>query len=131
MHGLEQALDEISYDLAASTGKMPNTDSAGTACCRLPGADFLSSKFRRRTEGRYSTSRFSTSSATPFLSANRYLTDRSASNDAFKIENSRFRLHRGGGSGFIVNPLAEIHNESNGISEVSPNTIAKNVEAAA
>lgn len=131
VHGLEQALDEISYDLAASTGKMPNTDSAGTACCRLPGADFLSSKFRRRTEGRYSTSRFSTSSATPFLSANRYLTDRSASNDAFKIENSRFRLHRGGGSGFIVNPLAEIHNESNGISEVSPNTIAKNVEAAA
>ena len=38
------ALDEISYDLAVSSGKIPNTDSADNTCCKLPGAEFLSPK---------------------------------------------------------------------------------------
>ncbi|KAJ8470256.1 hypothetical protein OPV22_024599 [Ensete ventricosum] len=60
VHGLEMALDEISHNLALSAGRIANNDSAANTCCRLPGAEFLSAKFWRRTEGR-SSSRFSTS----------------------------------------------------------------------
>ncbi|KAL1566249.1 TORTIFOLIA1-like protein 3 [Salvia divinorum] len=47
VHGLELALDEISYDLAASTRKVSTN---GASCCSLPGADFLSLKLRRKTQ---------------------------------------------------------------------------------
>ncbi|GLT86368.1 hypothetical protein SLE2022_045110 [Rubroshorea leprosula] len=59
VNGLEMALDEISYDLAVSSGRFPNTDSAGNTCCKLPGTEFFSPKFWRKTEARFSTSRFS------------------------------------------------------------------------
>ncbi|KAK2994388.1 hypothetical protein RJ640_029503 [Escallonia rubra] len=59
VNGLEKALDDISYELAVSTGRISNTDPAGNSCCMLPGAEFLSPKFWRRAEGQYSTSRFS------------------------------------------------------------------------
>ncbi|KAK3027877.1 hypothetical protein RJ639_041511 [Escallonia herrerae] len=59
VNGLEKALDDISYELAVSTGRISNTDSAGNSCCMLRGAEFLSPKFWRRAEGQYSTSRFS------------------------------------------------------------------------
>ncbi|KAK1305992.1 Microtubule-associated protein TORTIFOLIA1 [Acorus calamus] len=49
VHGLEMALDEISHDLAVTSGRMTNTDSS---CCKLPGAEFLSSKFWRKSEVR-------------------------------------------------------------------------------
>ncbi|KAK6148464.1 hypothetical protein DH2020_019376 [Rehmannia glutinosa] len=40
VHGLELALDEISFDLAVSTRRMSHNDAM---CCNLPGTDFLSS----------------------------------------------------------------------------------------
>ncbi|PKA51460.1 Microtubule-associated protein SPIRAL2-like [Apostasia shenzhenica] len=51
VHSLEIALDEISRDLAASSGRMPGSDPSAKTCCHLPGTEFLSSKFWRRTEG--------------------------------------------------------------------------------
>ncbi|CAK9172339.1 unnamed protein product [Ilex paraguariensis] len=122
VHGLELALDEISYDLAVSTGRMSNPNSA-TMCCKLPGAEFLSSKLWGRTEGRFSTSRFS-SSGTPSVAAMRNKTDKNGNNETFNLENRRFR-HQGGGGGFIVNPLADI--KSQGISEITSNRVSKNV----
>ncbi|XP_039072108.1 TORTIFOLIA1-like protein 4 isoform X2 [Hibiscus syriacus] len=62
VNGLEMALDEISYDLAVSGGRIPNMDSADNTCCKMPGTEFLSPKFWRKTEGRFSTSRFSADS---------------------------------------------------------------------
>ncbi|KAG6589476.1 TORTIFOLIA1-like protein 3, partial [Cucurbita argyrosperma subsp. sororia] len=60
VHGLERALDEISYDLAVSSGRMSYANTPTTTCCMLPGADFLSSRFWKRAEGRHSSSKFST-----------------------------------------------------------------------
>lgn len=59
VQGLEMALEGISFDLGLSSGRFPAGDSSDNACCKLPGADFLSSKFWRRAEGRYSTPKFS------------------------------------------------------------------------
>ncbi|XVF02341.1 hypothetical protein REPUB_Repub04eG0167400 [Reevesia pubescens] len=50
VNGLEMALDEICYDLAVSSGRIPNTDSTDNTCCKLPGAEFLSPKFWRKSE---------------------------------------------------------------------------------
>ncbi|KAL5747305.1 hypothetical protein ACOSP7_024302 [Xanthoceras sorbifolium] len=116
VHGLELALDDISYDLAVSTGRMTKTDFQGTTCCLLPGADFFSSKFWRKPEGRYSTSRYSTSSATPLTATMRYRGDNHGNAETLKLENHRVRLH---GGGFIVNPLAEIQSTSRGITNVA------------
>ncbi|KAL9439283.1 hypothetical protein AB3S75_024859 [Citrus x aurantiifolia] len=115
--GLELALDEISYDLAVSTGRMTKTNSHGATCCMLPGADFLSSKFWRKTEGRYSPSKFSTSSGTSSLTAMNYGTNKDRYAEKLKLENRRSRFQSSGG--FIVNPLAEIHPRSRGISEAA------------
>lgn len=115
--GLELALDEISYDLAVSTGRMTKTNSHGATCCILPGADFLSSKFWRKTEGRYSPSKFSTSSGTSSLTAMNYGTNKDRYAEKLKLENRRSRFQSSGG--FIVNPLAEIHPRSRGISEAA------------
>lgn len=117
VHGLELALDEISYDLALSSGRMTKAESSSTTCCMLPGADFLSSKFWRKTESRYSASRYSTSSGTPSVAAMRYRADNNGNAETLKLENRRFRLQ--GGGGFIVNPLAEIQSDSMGNSEMA------------
>ncbi|CAA7036151.1 unnamed protein product [Microthlaspi erraticum] len=52
--GLEMALDEISSDLAVSNGRVPKSSSScgGESCSKLPGKDFLSPKFWRKTEER-------------------------------------------------------------------------------
>ncbi|KAG9456718.1 hypothetical protein H6P81_001226 [Aristolochia fimbriata] len=106
VHGLEIALDEISHDLAVSTARMPNSDTEENTCCKLPGADFLSSKFWRRMEtGRYSSSRFP-SCGIP-----------QSASDSYVLENRRFRSH----GGFVVNPLAEVHLQSRSSSEVCSN----------
>ncbi|KAF2316027.1 hypothetical protein GH714_040822 [Hevea brasiliensis] len=107
VHGLELALDEISYDLAVSSGRM--TNSHRTTCCMLPGADFLSSKFWRKTESCYSTSRFS-STGTPSLAAIRHRAVKNGNTGTQNLESHRLQLQ--GGGGFIVNPLAEIHESS-------------------
>ncbi|KAL5544322.1 hypothetical protein UlMin_008106 [Ulmus minor] len=112
VHGLELALDEISYDLAMTSGRMTKTDSSSTPCCLLPGAEFLSSKFWRKTEGRYTAPRISTaSSGTPSVPAMRYRDDSNGNAERLKL-NHRFRLQ--GGGGIIVNPLAEIPSDSRG-----------------
>ncbi|RWR75713.1 microtubule-associated protein TORTIFOLIA1-like protein [Cinnamomum micranthum f. kanehirae] len=120
VQSLEVALDEISHGLAVSTGRMGNSDTAGNACFKLPGAEFLSSKLWRRTEGRYSTSRFLTSSSAPLVSI-RNVTDKEAAGSS-QTESWRFGLK----GGFVVNPLAEIHPESKGSTEVSSNRAPKN-----
>ncbi|KAG5056662.1 hypothetical protein GLYMA_05G032600v4 [Glycine max] len=105
VHGLELALDEISYDLAISSGRMTKPDPHGNTCCMLPGAEFLSSKFWRKTHGRDSITRFSRSGGTPSLAAMNYQANRDAET---KLANHRFRPD----GGFITNPLAEIHTNS-------------------
>ncbi|XP_004299598.1 PREDICTED: microtubule-associated protein TORTIFOLIA1 [Fragaria vesca subsp. vesca] len=116
VHGLELALDEISYDLALSSGRMTNLESRGKTCCMLPGADFWSTKFWKKTEGRYSASRISNSRAAA-ATALRYKADNNGSAETSMLENRRFRLQDR--NGFIVNPLAEIQTDSRGISEVA------------
>lgn len=113
MHGLELALDEISYDLAVSSGRMTNPDAPGMTCCSLPGAEFLSSKFWRKTQGRYSSFWLSRSSGTPSLAAMQYRADRNSNTES----NYRFRLR--GDRGFITNPLAEIHSNSRETSNIA------------
>ncbi|XP_019197311.1 PREDICTED: microtubule-associated protein TORTIFOLIA1-like [Ipomoea nil] len=105
VHGLELSLDEISYELAVSTGRiMSNRDSAAM-CCKLPGAEFLSSKLWRR---RSSTSQFPASGGTPFVAS----------------------AHNKASPGFIVNPLAETNHYSQsqqGISHVPYNGVSRNL----
>ncbi|OIW17710.1 hypothetical protein TanjilG_29060 [Lupinus angustifolius] len=102
VHGLELALDEISHDLAISSGRMANYDVPSNACCLLPGAELLRSRFRRKTQGPYSSSRFSKSGGTRSLAAMHYKADRNAET---RLANHRLRLD----GGFITNPLADIH----------------------
>lgn len=110
VHGLEMALDEISYDLALSSGRIPNTDATDDMCCKLPGTDFLSSKFWKKTEGRYSTSRFSLGSiASPNAVHNP--TDKDGSKEILTANNKRFQHRRGG---IFVNPLAEVQSDLKG-----------------
>ena len=54
VHGLEMALDEISRDLAFSSGRMSNRESDVKTCC------ILSPKFWRRNGGGRSSSRLLT-----------------------------------------------------------------------
>ncbi|XP_039054573.1 TORTIFOLIA1-like protein 3 [Hibiscus syriacus] len=116
VHGLELALDEISYDLAVSTGRM--STSSGTTCCLFPAAGFLRSKFWKKTGmnrygGQYNTSMFPTSSGTPSVAATHYRAYRTSNETS---ENHRLRLH--GGGGFIMNPLAEVPSDSRHVSEI-------------
>lgn len=111
VHGLEMALDEISYDLALSSGRIPNADGIEDTCCRLPGTDFLSSKFWKKTEGRYSTSRFSFGSSASTNDMHN-ATDKDGSKEL--TANSRRFQHRRDDGGFFVNPLAEIQSDLKG-----------------
>ncbi|XP_071702656.1 TORTIFOLIA1-like protein 4 [Rutidosis leptorrhynchoides] len=95
VHGLESTLDEISFDLAKSTGRV--SKPAPTLCCKLPGADLLSSKLWKKTEIQHSSSRYSSSPSV-----------KNKNHESYNLHNSGFRL-QGGGSGIIKNPLAEVH----------------------
>ncbi|KAK7291660.1 hypothetical protein RIF29_06979 [Crotalaria pallida] len=105
VHGLELALDEISYDLAISSGRMTKYDAPGNTCCLLPGAEFLSSKFWRKTQGRYSSSRFTRSGGIQPLASGHYKADGNAET---RLTNHRSRLD----GGFVTNPLAEVRTYS-------------------
>uniref|UniRef100_A0A6N2LJG3 TORTIFOLIA1/SINE1-2 N-terminal domain-containing protein n=1 Tax=Salix viminalis TaxID=40686 RepID=A0A6N2LJG3_SALVM len=105
VHGLELALDEISYDLAVSSGGMTNRDSK----------EQDTSKFWRKTDGRHSNSRISSSRGTPLSAAVRHRADRNGQTETSNLGNQRLRLQ--GGAAFIVNPLAEIHGASRVSSE--------------
>ncbi|KAL9284325.1 TORTIFOLIA1-like protein 3 [Arabidopsis thaliana] len=91
VHGLELALDEISYDLAVSNGRMSNGSSRNN-CCLLPSGSFIKSKFWKKHDSKYSASRMSTY--------------RNRNAETTEIQNSRHRFN--GSPEFIVNPLAEI-----------------------
>ncbi|XP_045788633.1 TORTIFOLIA1-like protein 3 [Trifolium pratense] len=105
VHGLELALDDISYDLAVSNGRMSNSNVPRNSCCLLPGAEFLSSKFWRKSQGQYSSPRFSRRGGAPSLAAMHYTAGRNAETN---FTTQRFRLD----GGFITNPLAEVHTNS-------------------
>ncbi|EYU26441.1 hypothetical protein ABFS82_04G164400 [Erythranthe guttata] len=91
VHGLELALDEISFDLALSNGRVSrNSSNAGSMCCKVPGTEFLSSKLWRKAEARYSASRFPAS----------------GDNIEGSLSENRRHLLRGG-RGLIMNPLAK------------------------
>ncbi|CAI9757465.1 unnamed protein product [Fraxinus pennsylvanica] len=95
VHGLELALDEISFDLAVSTGRVSQSNAAGAMCCKLPGAEFLSSKLWKKTEGRFSTSRFSVSDGNTSVAGVRNIPDNNGDPEGFKLENRRYRLQGG------------------------------------
>ncbi|KAJ8547823.1 hypothetical protein K7X08_021059 [Anisodus acutangulus] len=59
VNGLEILLDEMQHDLAITTGRIPNTDFAGSTCYMPPRAEFLCPKFWRSSEGQDSNSRIS------------------------------------------------------------------------
>jgi hypothetical protein len=88
VHGLEMALDEISRDLAFSSGRMSNREPDVKTCC------ILSPKFWRRHNGGRSSSRFSASD--PANSSDE-------SRTSYKWERQKFGLQ----GGFVTNPLAE------------------------
>lgn len=124
VHGLELALDEISFDLAMSSGRMSNTNSA-SICCKLPGAEFLTSKLWKRTEGRGATSHFSASGGTSSAGLISNVAGQNGNGERLKLGNRRYRLHSS--RGFIVNPLAEIHGDPQRISEPSVGGVSKNL----
>lgn len=98
VHGLELALDEISFDLAFSNGRMSRDDPS---CCSLPGAEFLNSKLWRKTQPR-----------TPAFQ----LSGKNEDGEGLQLQTQRAR--GGGGRGLTVNPLARIP-----LPEVSSNAI--------
>ncbi|KAK9066509.1 hypothetical protein SSX86_013832 [Deinandra increscens subsp. villosa] len=106
VHGLEQTLDEISFDLARSTGRLSHPEPVQSSCCIFPGADFLASRLWKKTETQHSNPRISSS---PFA-ATSHMT---AKNMNLEPENRGFR-REGGGSGLIKNPLAEVHRNNHG-----------------
>ncbi|CAJ1975216.1 unnamed protein product [Sphenostylis stenocarpa] len=111
VHGLELALDDISYDLAVTSGRMTKSDAPKNTCCLLPGAEFLSSKFWKKTQSRYPSYRFSRTGSTPLLASSHYRPNRNTESIA---TNHRFGVH--GDGSFITNPLAEIKINSREIS---------------
>ncbi|KAI3726934.1 hypothetical protein L1987_66741 [Smallanthus sonchifolius] len=113
VHGLELTLDEISFDLARSTGRLSRPEPMQTLCCKLPGADFLTSKLWKRTEIQHSNPRISSS---PFA-ATSYMIGNNMNLKSCNPEKWVFR-RVGGGNGLIKNPLAETHRNNNGISEI-------------
>ncbi|KAH6781517.1 hypothetical protein C2S52_001725 [Perilla frutescens var. hirtella] len=116
VHGLELALDEISFDLAVSTGRMSQNGGAGAMCCKLPGTDFLSSKLWRKAS-RSSTSRLPASGGNPSVFGD---------SKGIPQENRRFLQ---GGRALIMNPLAKIPSGSLGFPEVSSSGAVNNSTA--
>lgn len=91
VHGLELAMDEISYDLAVSNGRMSNGSSRHN-CCLIPPGSFIRSKFWKKPDQQYSAS---------MLATHR----RNMIAQTMGMQDSRQRFN--GAAGFIVNPLAE------------------------
>lgn len=96
VHGLVMALDEILHDLAASRGRLGNSDAAEDMCCKLPGSEFLSSKFWKKTEGRYYGNQLSSD-------ALQNAAEKDGGIEMFTTNNKKIQ-HRG--VGLYVNPLA-------------------------
>ncbi|XP_022735043.1 TORTIFOLIA1-like protein 4 [Durio zibethinus] len=125
VNGLEMALDEISYDLAVSSGRIPKTDSPDNTCCKLPGTEFLSPKFWRKTEGRFSTSRLSSSGRMLSLNAVHNTPDKDSGAETYKPAVSQ-RYQRRGWGGFVMNPVADACSDIRENSGFFSNRISKN-----
>ncbi|KAJ1258814.1 hypothetical protein BS78_10G103600 [Paspalum vaginatum] len=93
VNGLEMVLDEISRDLAASSGRIANSEPDTNACC------ILSPKFWRRHDGGRYTSRYSVSDVPNYSEE---------SKSSYNWEKQKFRVQ----SGFVTNHLAEPNNSS-------------------
>ncbi|XP_009115457.1 TORTIFOLIA1-like protein 4 isoform X2 [Brassica rapa] len=82
--GLEMALDELSCDLAVSNGRVPKSNSCGgESCSKLPGTEFLSPKFWRKTEDRPMQTR--TRNAASEMAAQENSFDQGISTDVNKV----------------------------------------------
>ncbi|XVE75152.1 hypothetical protein DITRI_Ditri12bG0072400 [Diplodiscus trichospermus] len=127
VNGLEMALDEISYDLAVSSGRVPNMDSADNTCCKLPGAEFLSPKFWRKTEGRF-TSRLSSAGGRMLsLNAVHNTPNKNSDSEMYKPAVSQ-RYQRQGRGGFVMNPVADAGGGNSGFSIRTSTNIIQNAE---
>ncbi|CAI0399046.1 unnamed protein product [Linum tenue] len=93
---------------------MSNNAHGSASCCRIPGADFFSSKLWRKADTHNPTPRLSSSRGISSLAGMRPMAGgRTSSVETFNLDNCRLRLqHRGG---LIVNPLAEIHDSRRGL----------------
>ncbi|KAL8256962.1 hypothetical protein R6Q59_029003 [Mikania micrantha] len=107
VHSLELTLDEISFDLARSTGRLSNPETAQTLCCKLPGAALLTSKIWKKTEAQHSNNK---NCSSPFAAGTHHMTSKNPVNRGFR--------RQGGGSGLIKNPLAVVNMNNHGISEI-------------
>ncbi|KAL6861324.1 hypothetical protein ACP4OV_017024 [Aristida adscensionis] len=88
VNGLEMVLDEISRDLAASSGRIPNSEPDTNACC------ILSPKFWRRHDGGRYTSRYTSPDVANYSEE---------SKTSYKWERQKFGVQ----GGFVTNPLAD------------------------
>uniref|UniRef100_A0A0D9WNT7 TORTIFOLIA1/SINE1-2 N-terminal domain-containing protein n=1 Tax=Leersia perrieri TaxID=77586 RepID=A0A0D9WNT7_9ORYZ len=86
VNGLEMALDEISRDLTASSGRMPNSEPDMNCC-------ILSPKFWRRHDGGRYSSKYSISDTANYSEESR---------TSYKWERQKF-----GVQGVVTNPLAD------------------------
>ncbi|XVE84971.1 hypothetical protein DITRI_Ditri17bG0054600 [Diplodiscus trichospermus] len=130
VNGLEKVLDEISYDFAVSSGRIPSTDSADSTCCKLPGTEFLSPKFWRKTDNRFSISRLSSSGRMLSVNAVHNAPDKDSSAETFKPAVSQ-RYQRQCRFEYVMNPVADACSdirENSGFfsNRISNNTIQKN-----
>lgn len=116
VHGLELALDEISYDLAVTSGRMTQSRSSTRTCCMFQ-SDFISSRFWKKNDAQRLNSRPAASLRTPAADVSCLRADRMSEAEPYALEHCRFR-HRGG-AGFIVNPLAKILSDPRSMSETA------------
>uniref|UniRef100_A0ACD6AJI0 Uncharacterized protein n=1 Tax=Avena sativa TaxID=4498 RepID=A0ACD6AJI0_AVESA len=93
VNGLELALDEISRDLAASSGRMPNSEPDMNSCC------ILSPKFWRKNDGGRYSSRYAVTDIANYPEESR---------TTQKWERQKFGVQ----GGFVTNPLAETNTSS-------------------
>ncbi|XP_051133047.1 TORTIFOLIA1-like protein 4 [Andrographis paniculata] len=114
VHGLELALDDISFDLGVSTGRLSPNVASGSLCCRLLDTEFLSSKLWRKSES-LSTPRPSAAA----ISGLHY------KNGAGHENHRRHGLQ--GSRGSILNPLAKVSGHPFGSPEVSSSAIATTI----
>ncbi|XP_039062064.1 TORTIFOLIA1-like protein 4 [Hibiscus syriacus] len=126
VNGLEMALDEISHDLAISSGRIPNTDSPDNTCCKLPGTEFLNPKFWRKSEGRFSSSARRLS-----LNAVRNTPDKDYGSEIYN-PSFRERYQVQGKSGFVMNSEADAGSdtrENSGLSNRASKNSIHNAES--
>ncbi|KAK8643539.1 hypothetical protein V6N13_012830 [Hibiscus sabdariffa] len=126
VNGLEMALDEISYDLAVSSGRIPNMDSADNTCCKLPGTEFLSPKFWRKAEGRFSSSRFSSSGRMLSPSATHNIPCKDSGAETYKPAAVSQRHQHQDCGGFITNRVADAGSDITENSGFFSNRLSKN-----